>query len=126
MSNTITQLKMSEDVKIQPKSIKVLQKNLGLEGWQDVIERAVYEMSERLGRLEQAVLNDEVEKIRRISKSLIGISDQVGLDLFSKIAADVVYCSDKNDIAAVYSVTTRLLRVGEASLFAAVESSHLS
>ncbi len=117
----ISQLQLTETVWIQPDSVRVLQKNLGLTGSQDVIERAVFEISERLVNLELALDDLEFPTVRKIAKSLIGVSAQIGLQLFSQVCADVVICADRDDLTALVAVSKRLLRISDASLFAAID-----
>ena len=117
----ISQLQLKETVWIHPDSVKVLQKNLGLMGSQDVIERAVFEISERLVNLELALVDLDFLTVRKIAKSLIGVSAQIGLQLFSQICADVVFCADRDDQNALVAVAKRLLRISDASLFAAID-----
>lgn len=119
----ISRLQLTETVWIHAGSVKILQKNLGFSGSQDVIERAVFEISERLGQLEKYLLDDDLSSVRKIAKSLVGISAQIGLLLFSKVAADIVICADRNDRVGMISVAGRLLRISDASLYAAVDTS---
>ena len=118
----IAQLRLTETVQIHPDSVKTLQKQLGFEGSQELIERAVFEISERLVVMERALDVWDFDRVRKIASGLVRISEQIGLALFSRIAADVVLCVDRKDSVAAVAVTRRLLRVSDASLYAAIGS----
>jgi hypothetical protein len=126
MKNNIVPLECGENPNINLEAIHVLQTSLGIEPSRDVIERAAFEISDRLFRLELALHDDNLALASRLAVSLIGVSAQIGLLAFSDVARDLSRCIARQDTIAIQAVSARLLRLGDTSLFTAVEFSDLS
>ncbi len=118
MTQNVSKIQLTEDAQICVKSLTLLRESLGTECSQEVIERAVFEISERLEKIELALVGGEVQVVGKLSKSLIGVAEQIGLMRFSRVAKDVVICVQSQDRIALAAVTQRLLRLGDSSLFA--------
>lgn len=121
MKNLVVPLRHTDVPALQTDALYSLQAALGEDQSKDVIERAVYELSDRLWMLERAMHDNELDEVKRIAKGLIGISAQIGLTEFSLVASDLVDCIQSKDDIAIASVSARLVRVGERSLFMAVQ-----
>ena len=67
-----------------------------------------------------------MENLRKNARSLIAISDQIGMTAMASIAQDVTGAVDSEDAPAVAATVFRLLRVGERSLTAVWEQQDLS
>lgn len=107
--------------RIRFEAMEILLQNLGPKVSRDVIERAVYEISERLCKLQEELLEGEVQHVRTIALRLVAISRQIGLVGFSDVANDLVQCIDARDTVATQAVAARLIRLGESSMFQAVQ-----
>jgi len=121
MTNNVIPLALSEAPLVHCDAITILQASLGAETSRDVVERAVFEISDRLCRLELALHAGETKTVGKIAGSLICMSTQIGLLVFAEVArglAEAVY--SENTVTAA-ALAERLLRLGEASLFCAVE-----
>ena len=112
--------------RIQFEAMELLLQNLGPKVSRDVIERAVCEIDGRMGTLQEALFEGELEPVRTIALRLTAISRQIGLVGFSDVATDLVQCIDRGDINATYAVAARLIRLGESSMFQAVQFAGLS
>lgn len=107
--------------RIQFEAMEMLLQNLGPKVSRDVIERAVFEIAGRMSNLQQELFDGDPERVRIIALRLTAISRQIGLAEFSDVATDLVQCIDRRDITATYAVAARLIRLGESSMFQAVQ-----
>ena len=121
----VSHLKISEKISLHAESFRLLQNSLGDVASQDVIERAIVEVAERIGSIEQSLLLSDLEHLRKTARGLAAISQQLGLLALARVAQDAVSCIDKPDINALHAVTHRLVRVGDASLAAAIDGAAL-
>lgn len=83
-----------------------------------VVSRTVEEVAARLAQCELLWQQEHWGELRKSARSLIAISDQLGLVSIAKVAADVTRTIDACDLAAVGATLWRLLRIGEQSLSA--------
>ena len=116
MDRDVSRLLVAENVRIQGEALNLLQRNLGTDGSQNVIERAVVEVAERMGAVEQALLDSDFDMLRKSARSLGSIGEQLGLLLMTKVA---------QDMCALHAVVERLMRVGDASLAAVIYGASL-
>lgn len=126
MDGLIILLKHDVDPVVQTDALQSLQASLGTAQSRDVIERAAYELSDRLWLLEKAMHEKEWDEARRISSGLVAVSMQIGLTEFSSVAMDLAACIQQGDATAIHAVASRLIRVGEQSLFMAVEFTEIT
>ncbi len=54
--------------------------------------------------------------MRKSARSLVAISEQIGMTLLAQVALDVTRCIDAGDRIALAATMARLLRIGERSL----------
>ena len=80
----------------------------------DVVE----DIARILGRAETQYLKTDYDNLRDSLDSVVTLGRQFGFGHLSRVAQDVKFCVDGNDLVAVSSTFQRLLRVGEQSLFA--------
>lgn len=104
----------------------MLQENLGPQASRDVIERAVFEVSDRLCKLELALFGRDFDRVQTLAVGLIAISSQIGLVEFADVASDLVFCIDCGELTSTHAVAARLLRLGESSMFQAVQFAELA
>lgn len=121
----VSRLQIAENVCIQVEALNLLQDGLGRDGSQDAIERAVVEVVERMGSVEQSLLLGDLDRLRRAARSLGSIGEQLGFLLLAKVAENAIECADRQDMNALHAVIERLVRVGDASLAAATERAAL-
>lgn len=121
MTNNVIILPVNEAPLVHTDAIATLQASLGVENGRDVVERAVFEISDRLCKLELALHDEDMETVGKMSASLVCMSTQIGLLVFSEVAIGLASAIKKQDHVAAAALAWRLLRVGEASLFCAVE-----
>ena len=64
--------------------------------------------------------------LRKSARSLVAISDQVGMTTLARVARDVTAAIDCGDDAALSATLFRLIRIGERSLTAVWDLQDLS
>ena len=84
----------------------------------DLIFDVVEDIARILGRAETQYLKTDYNDLRDSLDSVVTLGRQFGFGHLSRVAQDVKFCVDGNDLVAVSSTFQRLLRVGEQSLFA--------
>lgn len=113
-------LNVRESSVVEPTAIVSLQSALGLESSRDVVGRAAFEVSDRLSRLEFALLNGDLDRTAKIAAGLVSISQQIGLSKFATVAEDLAGAIQHNDFVAIAAISNQLLRQGELALFEAI------
>ena len=93
-----------------------LVRQLGESGAQEVLCRAVEEIATRLELGHALYDKGHLQEMRKCTRSLIAIADQIGMDTLSLVAEDVVTCIDSGDPVALSATQSRLLRSGQSSL----------
>lgn len=114
----IAQLKPNEQVRVDPDQLSGLYADLGEIAAEDIVCRAMEELALRLAHCERLYRNEEWSELRKSSRSLIAIADQIGMTKLAHVANDVTNCIDSKDNAALAATLGRLLRIGEGSLTA--------
>lgn len=114
----VLQIKPTETVKVDQDRLGALYAQLGESSAEDVVCRAMEELALRLSHCESLFREGAWASLRKNTRSLIAIADQVGMSALSHVACDVTKCIDTGDTVAVAATLSRLLRVGEHSLTA--------
>jgi hypothetical protein len=125
MTACVSRLRIAENVRIEVDALTLLQDSLGYDGSQDVIERAVVEVAERMGAVEQALMLGDLDGLRRSARMLASIGEQLGLQALADVAQAAIDCAIVGNMNALHAVTGRLIRIGDASLAAAIEGATL-
>ena len=89
---------------------------LGETSAEDVVCRALEELAARLSHTERCYRELRFEDMRKSARSLIAISEQIGMQLLADVARDVTSCIDSGEGTALSATLARLLRIGESSL----------
>lgn len=111
-------LTQEEPVRLDADRLRELYSRLGDVGAEDVVCRAMEEIAVRLSHTERLYRQDRMVDMRKSARSLVAISEQVGMRALSAVAEDVTRCIDTCDPVALAATLSRLLRVGERSLTA--------
>lgn len=120
MSDHLFRMTAQESALVDTTAVVNLQQSMGTLRCQEMVEDAIYKITERLAKLERAVREDETDAAINAAGDLIGLTGQIGLLRMSVVAADLCDVIRQNDHAAIASVTARLVRLGEDSLFTLV------
>lgn len=112
----VTLLEKKESVQLDSARLEQLYLQLGEAGAEDVVCRALEELAVRLSHIERCYREDKLSDMRKSARSLIAISEQIGMDALALVARDVTRCIDAQDSVATAATLSRLLRIGETSL----------
>lgn len=112
----MTLLKQDETVRLDADRLEALYLQLGESNAEDVVCRALEELAARLSHSERCHREGRLEDMRKSTRSLIAIADQIGMQLLARVAGDVTGCIDAGDHNALAATFARLLRIGERSL----------
>ncbi|SHJ55017.1 hypothetical protein SAMN05444000_11024 [Shimia gijangensis] len=112
----VSVLRLNERALLNRDRIVQLKRQLGEPTAQDVLCRAVEEIAARLEYVSVRFGLQELPEMRKSTRSLLAIADQVGLDTLTMVADDVLDCIDNGDLVALSATHDRLLRVGQNSL----------
>lgn len=114
----VLQIKPLEKVSVDQERLGALYSQLGEASAEDVVCRALEELALRMSHCEKLHGEQAWPQLRKNTRSLIAIADQIGMQKLSQIASDVTQCIDANDHNGLAATLSRLLRVGERSLTA--------
>jgi hypothetical protein len=84
------------------------------------------ELALRISHCDRLYRTSDWLELRKNSRSLIAIAEQVGLQKLAAVAHDVMQSVDQNDEVAIAATLTRLVRVGERSLTAIWDTQDMS
>tara|TARA_R110002095_G_C4122000_1_gene226496 strand:- start:135 stop:512 length:378 start_codon:yes stop_codon:yes gene_type:complete len=112
----VLQMKPTEHVSVDHDRLGALYSQLGEAGAEDIVCRALEEMALRLTHCTEMYHNENWPSLRKSARSLIAIGDQIGMQVLTRVAADVTKCIDAGDKTALAATLSRLIRVGERSL----------
>ncbi|MEM6938928.1 MAG: hypothetical protein AAF943_00620 [Pseudomonadota bacterium] len=107
-----------EKVRVDHDRLGALYAQLGASGAEDIVCRALEELALRLSHCEVLYRESALTDLRKNARSLIAISDQIGMPALSTAARSVTDCIDRNDPVALAATLSRLIRIGERSLIA--------
>lgn len=119
-------LVQNETVRLDSDRLGQLYRQLGEVSAEDVVCRAIEELAVRLSHCERLWRQRDQEQLRKSARSLIAISDQIGMNTLARVADDVTCAVDAGDAVALGATLFRLLRIGERSLTAVWDLQDLS
>jgi len=114
----VLKIRLSETVKVDQDRLGALYAQLGEAAAEDVVCRAMEELALRLSHCRRLHGAGQWDEMRKCTRSLIAISDQIGMLVLARVAGDVIETLDNGDIPATGATLARLLRIGEQSLTA--------
>lgn len=124
MSGWVLTMEINETcAKIDRAAMKALRDTVGQSVFDELIEDAIFEVTERIARIEQLNLTADIATMAPIAHDLVAVAGQVGMCGVSEIAAGLERCCLDEAQVSAQAIAQRLVRVGEASLVAAAEMS---
>lgn len=114
----VLKIRLNETVKVDQDRLGALYAQLGEAAAEDVVCRAMEELALRLSQCRRLHSAGQWDEMRKCTRSLIAISDQIGMLILARVAGDVIETLDNHDIPATGATLARLLRIGEQSLTA--------
>lgn len=116
--NEVLKIRLDETVRVDHDRLGALYAELGADAAEDVVCRAMEELALRLSHCSRMYNSGKIRELRKCAKSLIAISEQIGMIALARVAGDVVETIDARDTPATGATLARLLRIGERSLAA--------
>ena len=114
----VLKIRLNETVHVDQDKLGALYAELGENAAEDVVCRAMEELAVRLSHCSRLHSAGKADELRKCVRSLIAISDQIGMLVLARVAHDVIETLDANDGPAIAATLARLLRIGEQSLTA--------
>lgn len=111
-------LLFDEPVRLDPDALNCLHRQLGPAGAENVISRALEEVTARMVEAHRLHKAGSYEELAKVSRSLIAIGQQLGMTRFARVARDVMVCANRADSASLSATLSRLDRLAEGSLMA--------
>jgi hypothetical protein len=105
-------------VRVDKERLEQLYAQLGASGADGVVSRAMEELAVRLAKVDSCYKKGQLEDMQRAARSMIAISEQIGMETFARVAADVNTLATLDDGTALAATVDRLMRIGENSLLA--------
>ena len=120
MAAELHSLGAREDARLDVTRIIILRQSLGDRRCREVVEEVVFHLTDSLGMLKAALETEDAAEAQVLAARLAGLSEQVGLADFARVARDLGACLAAGDPIATGAVGARLLRLGEDSLFSVI------
>lgn len=105
-------------VHVNKERLDQLYAQLGATGADGVVSRAMEELAVRLAKVESCYKKGQLEEMQKAARSMIAISEQIGMETFASVATDVNKLATLDDGTALAATVDRLMRIGENSLLA--------
>lgn len=105
-----------EQIALDQDRLGALCQQLGAAGAEEVVARALEELTGRLSRCEETFGAGEWGQLRRNGRAIVAIAEQLGMMLLARVARDLTQALDRGDGTALAAILCRLARVGERSL----------
>ncbi|MGR3273143.1 hypothetical protein DU478_02310 [Thalassococcus profundi] len=115
-----------EGARLDADRLDSLYSQLGPRGAENVVCRAMEELAYRLGHIDRLYCQADLAEMRRNTRALMAIADQIGMTGLTHVAKHVITCIDDTDETALAATLARLARYGERSLTAIWELQDLS
>ena len=93
-----------------------LRDDVGEVTFTDMLEDAIFEITERLAPFEAAMKFDALEDAAEIARGLTVVARSIGFTAVATVAEIAAGCCQQKDDIAARAVASRLMRVGEDSL----------
>ncbi|NVO55997.1 hypothetical protein HW561_09365 [Rhodobacteraceae bacterium B1Z28] len=122
----IITLEHKESVRLDSDRLNGLYRQLGNKNALDVLCRTVEELAVRLSNCQRYWRQRDWDDLRKCARSLVAISEQIGMTVLARVAGDVALAVDAGDAVATGATLGRLIRVGERSLTAVWDQQDLS
>ncbi|MFT6104424.1 MAG: hypothetical protein ACJA1E_000846 [Paracoccaceae bacterium] len=117
VSNLAT-LHVKEPVRLDSDRLSTLYFQLGEVSAETIMCRAMEELAVRLSELQPLLQEGDYQRLAKVSRSLIGIAEQIGMASLARVAGDVTECAMAGNLPALSATLNRLNRIGDMSLMA--------
>ncbi|WP_146584808.1 hypothetical protein [Puniceibacterium confluentis] len=122
----VTVLAPLENARLDPDRLDALYSQLGPNAAEDVLCRAMEELAVRLAHIDRLFRQGDWKEMRKNTRALLAIAEQIGMMGLARVGSCVVGCIDDGDRVALAATLFRLTRLGEQSLTAVWDLQDLS
>ncbi len=116
--NGVILLAPKERPQLDTVAVQALCDELGPHMAEDMMCRAMEELSLRLCQMHDLAGSGTVEDLHKSLRGLAAIAEQIGLRVLARVARDAMTCIEMGDPVAQAATLARLSRVGEGALTA--------
>jgi hypothetical protein len=108
---SVARLVPRDVLRMDPAPLSRLYLDLGEQGAEDVISRALEDLTRRLNRIDDAHLGCDFAAIGQESRRVRVIAEQIGLTEVAEVAAHVIDCAQAGTGMSLGATLARLVRV---------------
>lgn len=123
---TLAVLRHEEGVRFDPDRLLALYSDLGEDAAEQVMCRAMAEITGRLTEIQRLVDEGDSAALHRSGRRLIAVTERVGMLTFARVTADVLRATEAGDVVAQAATLARLLRIADRSLNAVWDAPEFS
>ena len=120
MGNVLN-LCLSEPSAIDTDAVQMLKRELGEKRCRSVVDTIIFEITDTLCRVERLIAAESFVELPDHLMKLRDQSAQVGLICMLDVANDLIDAVEQGDHTAASAIASRLIRLGEDSLFSLIE-----
>jgi len=117
----VQNLCLSEPSAIDTDAVQILKRELGEKRCRGIIDKIIFDITDTLCRIERLVASGHLEELPPHLQRLSDLSNQVGLICMLDVAHDLSDAVRQSDAIAIAAIASRLIRIGEDSLFSLIE-----
>jgi len=116
MVREVAVLAHEESVRLDRETLGTLVRDLGPNGAEIVLARAMEEIAQRLESLAEPHQSGRWAELARRARGLKAIAEQVGMTTLARVAGDVASCATRFEAPALGATLARLDRITYCSL----------
>lgn len=126
VTDDVITLSRPESVRLEGERLGILLRQMSPNDLEDMLCRAVEELAIRLSQCHVLWRQKDGDGLYKCARSLVGISEQIGMGALAQAARHVTDCVNQGDDVAIAATVARLVRIGESSLNAVWDLQDLS
>lgn len=107
----IVRLVPREATVVDPRIIQKLSRSHGPDCAEDVVSTNLSELARHLRRLDDDYRSGDADRLNSRVRSIVTLSDQVGMRHVARVATDVIRCAICGDESALAATLSRLMRL---------------
>jgi hypothetical protein len=111
-------LRHDEVVRLDPDPLAALYSELGENGAERIVCRAIEELASRLTEMSRHADQSSHAALIRSGRTLSKVAEQIGMATLARVAQDVIDATEAGDHAGQAATLARLVRIGDRSLTA--------
>jgi hypothetical protein len=114
-------LASEEEASFNQDALQQMRQSLGTTRCQEILEEAVFGLTDDLGALEAAVAKEQYDQIADLSLKIYDAAKLLGMLPLVEVAGNLRECAFAEDRVSVFAVSGRLVRISEELLFQIIQ-----